>query len=188
MTILPGVDVAISGIRAIPLTAHADDRGSLMEVYRHDWFADPPPVVQANLSVSRAGVLRGLHYHRRQTDYWCPVDGRAFIGLFDLRAGSPTHGQASSFRMDASGSPGCLVIPPGVAHGFLAETDLRLLYLVDVAFSGEDEHGIAWDDSDLGISWPAPSPILSTRDRSNPPLAAALVDPPSWVDPGASNA
>jgi dTDP-4-dehydrorhamnose 3,5-epimerase len=63
-----------------------------------------------------------------------------------------------------------LYIPPGVAHGFYAETDLTLLYLVDAEFTGEDEFGLAWDDPDVAIAWPSPDPILSDRDRSNPSL------------------
>jgi dTDP-4-dehydrorhamnose 3,5-epimerase len=70
-----------------------------------------------------------------------------------------------------------LFIPPGVAHGFLAVTDLTLGYLVDRYFDGSDEWGIAWNDPELGIDWPATDPVLSERDRNNPRLAEALRDP-----------
>lgn len=73
-------------------------------------------------------------------------------------------------------------MPPGVAHGFFAETETWLLYLVDAYFTGEDEFGLAWDDPKVGIAWPMADPILSERDRSNPPLAQVLEQPPRYVD------
>jgi dTDP-4-dehydrorhamnose 3,5-epimerase len=68
-----------------------------------------------------------------------------------------------------------------VAHGFCAVTQVTLMYLVDREFSGEDEHGVAWDDPGLGIDWPVPSPVLSARDRRNPSLAEVLLDPPPYA-------
>ena len=67
-----------------------------------------------------------------------------------------------------------------VAHGFGAVSEVRLQYLVDTEFSGDDELGFAWDDPHLGVRWPLDRPILSDRDRSNPRLAAALADPPPF--------
>ena len=58
-------------------------------------------------------------------------------------------------------------------YAFYAETDIELLYLVDRFYTGEDEHGVAWNDQDLGIAWPSDDPVLSDRDRSNPPLSKA---------------
>jgi dTDP-4-dehydrorhamnose 3,5-epimerase len=137
-------------------------------------------MVQANLSLSRAGVLRGLHFHRRQADYWCVFAGRAFVGLYDLRRGSPTEGKKAEVRLDESEGRSGLYIPKGVAHGFYAETDVQLQYLVDQYFTGADEFGVTWNDPDLGIDWPGRDPILSDRDRSNGTLADALRDPPPY--------
>jgi dTDP-4-dehydrorhamnose 3,5-epimerase len=131
-------------------------------------------MVQANLSVSRAGVLRGLHFHLRQTDYWVLLEGTAFVGLVDLRRGSASRDRSEHLRLDGALGPRGLLIPPGVAHGFYAETPIRLGYLVDLAFDGSDERGIAWDDPDAAIPWPARDPILSERDRANPSLAQVL--------------
>ena len=170
--------LGIEGVRLIELVAHADGRGSLTETLRRAWIADAPEMVQANLSVSRAGVLRGLHFHRHQADYWCVLSGTAFVGLFDLRAGSPTSGRKAEIRMVAEEHRSGLYIPPGVAHGFYAETELWLQYLVDAEFTGEDEFGLAWDDPDVAIEWPARDPSLSDRDRTNPRLAEILRDPP----------
>lgn len=172
--------VGLDGVRLLDLVAHADNRGTMTELYRREWLPGAPEMVQANHSESRAGVLRGLHFHRRQTDYWVLLDGIAFVGLFDLRSGSPTQGRAGQLRLDAGEGLRGLLIPPGVAHGFFAQTAIRLEYLVDVAFDGSDEHGIAWNDPRVGIPWPAADPILSERDRSNPPLEEILRDPPRY--------
>jgi dTDP-4-dehydrorhamnose 3,5-epimerase len=161
-----------------PLQIHLDHRGSFAETYRREWL--PPGVrgmLQANVSRSRAGVLRGPHFHRRQADYWVVIEGRAFVGLIDLRAGSPTENERQQLTLDGE-EPAGLYIPPGVAHGFYAETDLILQYLVDTYHDGSDEFGIAWDDPDLGIAWPTTQPLLSERDRTNPSLAEVLRHPP----------
>jgi dTDP-4-dehydrorhamnose 3,5-epimerase len=65
-----------------------------------------------------------------------------------------------------------------VAHGFYAETEVLLLYLVDSYYSGQDEFGLAWDDPALGLAWPSTDPVVSERDRSNPSLEQVLRDPP----------
>jgi len=171
------VDIGIEGAFLVPLALHADDRGFLVELFRHEWLGEVPGevphMVQANLSRSRARVLRGLHFHRRQADYWCVLAGRAFVGLFDLRAGSPTEGRKAELTMDAEAGRTALYLPPGVAHGFYAETEVLLQYLVDAYYSGEDELGLAWDDPDVGIAWPVSEPVLSERDRHNPSLHEA---------------
>jgi dTDP-4-dehydrorhamnose 3,5-epimerase len=161
-----------------PLQIHADRRGSFLETYRREWL--PPgtrEMVQSNISRSKVGVLRGPHFHRRQADYWVVLEGRAFVGLIDLRDGAPDAGSRQQLMLDST-EPQGLYIPPGVAHGFYAETDVVLLYMVDAYFDGADEFGIAWNDPDLGIAWPSTDPILSDRDRSNPTLAQVLADGP----------
>ena len=157
MTDIPGVTVT-------PLESFADERGSLSEIAR----AHEIDVVfaQANHSHSRAGVLRGLHYHRKQTDLWYLVTGRAQVCLVDLRAreGDP---RVATFVIDGA-LPSRVVIPPGVAHGYLALTDIDILYLTDQEWDPDDEHGLAWNDPTLGIDWAIADPSLSERDRSNP--------------------
>ena len=175
--------VGIDGVLLLPLTAHPDVRGSFTEVYRSSWIPDGKEFPQSNLSLSHANVLRGLHFHRRQADYWCVLSGIAFIGLFDMRAGSPTEGRPAGVRVDADEQRFGFYIPPGVAHGFYAETEAALLYLVDEYFTGEDEFGIAWDDPELGIAWPVSEPILAERDRHNPGLREAMADQPRYPGP-----
>ena len=175
--------VGIEGALLFELPAHVDPRGSLSEVFRRAWVPAAREMVQANLSVSRPGVLRGLHFHRRQADYWCFLDGPAFVGLFDLRRGSPTEGRKAELTLDPAEGLRALYLPPGVAHGFYALGEVRLLYLVDAYYTGEDELGLAWDDPAVGISWPAAAPVLSDRDRANPRLAETLRDAPAWSRP-----
>ena len=169
----------ISGVRDTDLVTRADDRGSFTETYREEWLGGGTrPVVQSNLSRSRAGVLRGLHFHRHQADYWCVVAGSAFVALVDLRPASPSFRSVQTSTFDASAGLRALYVPPGIAHGFCALTEVSLIYQVDAYFSGEDEFGLAWDDPELAIAWPVREPVLSERDRSNPSLAEVLQEPP----------
>jgi dTDP-4-dehydrorhamnose 3,5-epimerase len=174
-------ELEIAGAWSIPLTAHADERGSVTEFYRRSWLPFAREGRQGNLSLSRAGVLRGLHFHRKQADFWCVLAGTAFIGLHDARNGSPTEGRSLTLRVDAEAGRTAVYIPTGVAHGYYAETDLSLAYLVDEYYTGEDEFGVAWNDPEVGIAWPGTSPILSERDRSNPPLAVVRKDAPPYT-------
>lgn len=164
-----GEEVAIEGVGVFRPEAHRDERGELTEVFRVDWLGeDGRPPMQANLSVSRKGVLRGLHYHRMQSDYWVVVCGRLRAGLADLRRGSPTEGAGMCVDL-SDRRPSGLYIPPGVAHGYYALTDVSLVYLVDELYTGRDEQGVAWDDPELGLDWCiGRAPVLSTRDESNP--------------------
>lgn len=172
----------IGGVRLIDLQMRADRRGSFLEVYRQSWIDHGGGDVQANLSRSMPGVLRGMHFHREQSDYWCPVVGDAFVALADLRKGSPTWREVMTLGL-SSDEPQGLFIPPGVAHGFYAKTEFVLMYLVDAYFDGSDEQAVAWDDPDLGIVWPAGDPILSDRDLGNPSLGEVLRTPPRYGHP-----
>jgi dTDP-4-dehydrorhamnose 3,5-epimerase len=165
----------LDGVFVVPLEWRTDDRGAFTEVFRGSWMPDTPPMVQANLSRSRAGVLRGMHFHREQADFWVLLSGKQFVALHDLRPESPTTGRSVELSMDASAGLRGLYVPPGVAHGFYAETEVELLYLVDRYYTGEDEHGFIWNDPQAGINWPNAAPILSDRDRANPPLSEARI-------------
>jgi dTDP-4-dehydrorhamnose 3,5-epimerase len=148
------------------LEIHSDPRGSFAELMRVDAY--PERFVQSNHSKSGAGVLRGLHYHRRQADLWYVVRGTAQVALADLRARTPNPA-AATVVMSAE-TPATLYIPAGVAHGFLALTDVELIYWVSNYFDGSDEYGITWDDPTLAIPWETRDPVLSKRDSSNPEL------------------
>jgi dTDP-4-dehydrorhamnose 3,5-epimerase len=165
----------ITGVLQRRLVRHEDERGVLREAWRSSWSAAPGsgPIVQANHTVTRAGSLRGLHFHQRQTDVWVVLDGRAHVGLVDIRD-LITRGTMGPRVALELGSGDCLLIPVGVAHGLWALTDVSLLYLVSTEYDGTDEHGFAWDDPTAAVHWPAGVPLLSDRDRSAPALEDAL--------------
>jgi len=146
---------------------HGDERGRFVETYRRSWFAHGREMVQGNRSEKQAGALVGLHYHLRQSDYWYALRGRVRVVLHDLRVGSPTEGKTEVIDLDGDVDQG-VYIPPGVAHGFAALTDVLLTYLVDNYYDNSDELGLAWDDPEVGADWGLANPILSTRDKSNP--------------------
>ena len=171
-------EVRIPGVVFGKLTRHADARGGFAKAWRARGSAgiEPFPGVQANLSSSAQGVLRGLHLHQRQSDLWIVVSGVAFVALVDLRpmladaSATPVVQTATLARDDT------VRIPPHVAHGFLAIEPLELLYLVTNEYDASDELGLAWDDPRVGVPWPRVAtedgrPILSERDQRNPPLA-----------------
>ncbi|MEA2537644.1 MAG: dTDP-4-dehydrorhamnose 3,5-epimerase [Chloroflexota bacterium] len=177
----------LPGVRYGAVVRHADERGSFRELWRaSDYPAGGIPAdlagvagarfVQANLSTSAAGVLRGLHYHRHQLDRWIVATGRAFVALVDVRpvvaGAAPPAVETRELAEDD-----WVEIPAGVAHGFLALAPLDLVYLVTAEFDESDEFGFAWDDPAVGVPWPTAisgtrdgRPILSERDQTNPSL------------------
>jgi len=153
-----------------------DKRGQFMELWRASTGArlGASAMVQANLSRSHRGVLRGMHVHLRQDDLWLVLSGHALAATADLRgslAGADVSVSSELIELDSGDA---LFVPAGVGHGFLARTDLTLVYLVTNEYDGSDEHGFAWDDPDAAIPWPEPPTIMSERDRANPALRALV--------------
>lgn len=176
---------SIPGVAWGSVTRHGDLRGSFRELWRASAFGslDPtladrprPAFIQANLSTSAPGVLRGLHLHRRQLDHWIVTAGRAFVALVDVRPLVAGTAERPPVEVREAPLDTTVTIPAGVAHGFLALAALELVYLVTNEFDGSDELGFAWDDPLAAIPWPRVAltrdgrPILSDRDASNPPL------------------
>ena len=157
----------IMGVKLVSLRPNSDDRGQFMEMFRKEWFPERRwAVVQCNRSDSAAGVLRGLHFHHKQVDYWQVSQGSVRVALADLRRSSATYGEVQVIDVDHA-TPVGIFIPIGIAHGFLASTVATLFYVVDNYYDGRDEHGIAWNDPTLGIDWGVSDPLLSDRDRQN---------------------
>lgn len=158
----------IYGVFMMPIRAFADERGQFMETFRREWF---PWVnwdrMQSNRSDSKANVLRGLHYHHHQIDYWYVSRGVVRVGMVDLRPSSPTYKVTETLEIGDSNNVG-VFIPVGVAHGFLALSDVTLTYLVNNYYDGgKDENGVAWNDPEIGIDWGIREPLLSPRDAQN---------------------
>lgn len=158
----------IKDVQIVTLKSFADERGRFMETFRKEWFPQRKwEIIQSNRSDSRAGVLRGLHYHFNQVDYWYVVNGKIRAGLADLRPSSPTYGATQVIEMGETNQVG-IFIPVGVAHGFVALTETTLTYIVDNYYDGADEYGVAWNDPDLAVPWGVESPLVSARDAANP--------------------
>jgi len=162
----------IKGVYIVPLKSFADDRGYFFESFRKSWLPEgTAEMIQGNVSFSKAGVLRGMHYHLKQADFWLVPQGHVRAALYDMRPSSPTRG-ASQVQELGEKHPFGLYIPRGVAHGFYTLVPSMMTYLVDQYYDNTDERGIRWDDPALGIDWAAREPIVSGRDQQNPLLAA----------------
>ncbi len=178
----------IAGVVVVEPAIHGDARGIFIETYRRQWFPAGREMVQANRGDRAAGAIVGLHYHLHQADYWYVPLGQARVVLHDLRSGSPTDG--ATLVIDLGSPPGTaaaehdhrgIYIPPGVAHGFAARTDMTITYLVDGYYNPDDELGVAWDDPAIGADWGVEQPILSARDQVNPGRHALPEDRrPHW--------
>ena len=172
-------ELSLPGVLLLEPRVYADRRGFFLEIYqqaRYETQGVGGPFVQDNLSFSRRGVVRGLHYQLRrpQGKLVMAVAGEVLDVVVDIRRGSPTFGKWLSTGL--SGESGRqLYIPPGYAHGFCVVSDSAVfLYKVTDYYEPGDEYGIRWDDPDLGIPWPVTEPVLSDRDRAWPALRKVL--------------
>jgi dTDP-4-dehydrorhamnose 3,5-epimerase len=150
-----------------------DDRGYFMETYRHEWltnFGITHQFVQDNLSRSKKGVLRGLHYQiqNAQAKLVMVTQGEVLDIAADIRKGSPTYGHYVSMRLSAENRR-IMYIPEGFAHGFLVLSDQAdFLYKCSRYYTPTGERGLHWADPSLNIQWNADSPILSEKDKVLP--------------------
>ena len=130
------------------------------------------PFVQDNVSVSTAGVLRGLHFQKEdpQGKLVSVLAGAIYDVAVDIRPGSPTRGQWVGVHLRAN-EHRQLWVPPGFAHGFcVTEGPATVHYRCTSVYRPEAQGGIRWDDTRLGIDWPVEDPILSDRDQKLPHL------------------
>jgi dTDP-4-dehydrorhamnose 3,5-epimerase len=174
-------ELGIEGAWEITPQLHGDPRGLFTEWYRFDHLAaevgHPLRLAQANLSVSAAGVVRGIHFADvppGQAKYVTCVRGAVLDVIVDLRVGSPTFGQWEGVRLDDTDRR-AVYLSEGLGHGFCALTDdATLTYLCSETYSPTGEHGVHPLDPDLAIEWPASAPQLSAKDESAPSLAEAI--------------
>ena len=167
----------IDAVVVVNPEVHTDHRGVFVETWRRQWVSGAREIAQANRVDRLAGSLVGLHYHLLQTDFWYVVAGRARVVLHDLRVGSPTDGATESFNLGGDGTARHrgVYIPPGVAHGFAALSDVTMTYLVDCPYDPDDELGLAWNDREVAADWGLADPVLSDRDNANP-LRSEILD------------
>ncbi len=151
----------IEGLLRLPLRRFEDERGWLMELRRESQL--PRPTRQTNLSWSRRGVIRGLHYHERgQDDLFVCLEGTARVVVLD-------RGSGDTFTEDiGEDNPVAVYIPGRHAHGFEALTDVLFCYHVTEEYdpADPDEHEIPWDDPRVAELWSTRTPILSARDSA----------------------
>jgi dTDP-4-dehydrorhamnose 3,5-epimerase len=151
----------IEGIHRFPLVRSADERGWFSELRRDSTL--PKPMVQTNLSFSRAGVVRGLHFHERgQDDLFACLHGTARVVVLDRESGE-------TFTEDIGDeNPIAIYIPGRHAHGFEALTDVLFCYHVTAEYdaSDPDEQTIPWNDPRVAHLWSTRNPILSARDAT----------------------
>ncbi len=164
-------DVIVAG-----LPATGDARGTLTVFGRFGWL--PDAVVQWNVSSSGSHVMRGVHAHRRHSDWVVAVSGQLVIGLYDLRTTSGTRGQSAVIVVEPSPHQvNAVFIPVGVAHGFYSPHASIHLYGTSEEWSSDDELGCRWDDPDLGLDWPFSEdaqPLISLRDAEAQTLTTLL--------------
>jgi dTDP-4-dehydrorhamnose 3,5-epimerase len=152
----------IEGLIRLPLRRFEDERGWLVEIRRDSEL--PKATLQTNISFSRRGVIRGLHYHERgQDDLFTCLQGTARVVVLDRE----TNDVYSEDIGDDN--PVAIYIPGHHAHGFEALTDLLFAYHVTEEYdpSNPDEHGVRWDDPRVRHVWSTRSPILSERDAAS---------------------
>ncbi len=158
-----------------------DDRGSFVAWFGSEEFRQATghsfTLKQANCSVSRRGVLRGIHFADvppSQAKYVTCIHGAVLDVVVDIRVGSPTFGAWEAVRLDEE-SRRVLYVSEGLGHAFMALTDdAAFVYLCSEGYAPDREHGVHPLDPALGIDWPAGiDPILSDKDAAAPTLAEA---------------
>ncbi|MDR3394091.1 MAG: dTDP-4-dehydrorhamnose 3,5-epimerase [Parasulfuritortus sp.] len=169
-------ETALPGVRLIEPKVFGDERGFFMETWNAARYADiglPERFVQDNLSYSRRGVLRGLHFQnpRAQGKLVYVLAGEVFDVAVDIRLGSPTFGQ-TAVAILSSENKRQFYIPPGFAHGFCVTSETALFaYKCTELYDPKAEGSILWNDPALGIDWPVDAPELSAKDAAAKTLA-----------------
>ena len=163
----------IEGLAVITPTVHGDDRGYFMETYKESDFKAAGlnyNFVQDNQSKSKAGVLRGLHFQKKypQAKLVRCIEGEVFDVCVDLRKDSKTYGKWAGVILSAE-KGNMFMVPRGFAHGFVVLSDTATFcYKCDELYHPEDEGGIMWNDSEVGIEWPYEGePLLSEKDKKH---------------------
>lgn len=175
MKVLP---TALHGVYILEPQRHGDSRGYFSETYRADVLdaavGYPVLFVQDNESLSRRGVVRGLHYQAgsdAQAKLVRVSEGTIVDVVVDLRRSSPTYGKHLCVELSAENGLE-IFIPRGMAHGFAVISDVaRFQYKVDNYWSRDAERTLQYDDPALGIDWPIPAGqrLLSPKDTLGTP-------------------
>jgi dTDP-4-dehydrorhamnose 3,5-epimerase len=166
----------LPAVRVVEPEVFGDARGQFFEAYRASRYAAAgldAVFVQDNVSLSRRGVLRGLHlqHPRGQVKLVSVLSGEVFDVAVDVRVGSPSFGRWTAERL-SSHNHHELWIPPGFAHGFCALSEVAIVaYKSTRYYAPAAELSIRWSDPRIGIAWPIETPLLSDKDARAPLLA-----------------
>jgi dTDP-4-dehydrorhamnose 3,5-epimerase len=161
----------LEGLLVIEPKIFGDSRGFFMETYSRERYRAAgitEDLLQDNLSLSRRGVLRGLHFQNPapQGKLVYVLQGAVFDVAVDLRRSSPTFGKWYGTTLTDENKKQ-LWLPPGFAHGFCVTSETALFtYKCSAYYAPENEHTIRYDDPDIGIEWPIADPLLSDKDRN----------------------
>lgn len=170
------IETSLPGVCLIEPTVFEDDRGFFWETYHEIKFAElgiNDRFVQDNHARSTRHTLRGLHYQIKhpQAKLCRVIQGEALDVVVDIRRGSPHFGKHESVMLSAENKRQ-IYVPPGFAHGYLVLSEAaEFLYKCGDFYHPEYERGVAWDDEAIAIAWGIDEPILSAKDRRNPPLS-----------------
>jgi dTDP-4-dehydrorhamnose 3,5-epimerase len=173
----------MDGVLIIEPRVYDDDRGFFMETYNQNKYRELgilSDFFQDNLSFSRKGALRGLHFQHphEQAKLVQVLKGNVFDVTVDIRRGSTTFGKWFGVHLSDENKRQ-VFIPEGFAHGFCVLSDTALFsYKCSDLYAPDCERGLLWSDPDIGIDWPVKEPILSEKDAVYPRLKDI---PPAWL-------
>lgn len=166
----------IKGLKIIKPKIFEDERGHFFESYNQEHYANAgitQSFVQDNQSISRKGVLRGLHFQTgnfAQAKLVRVIKGSVIDIVVDLRKKSETFGQHFKIELNERNNY-IFFIPEGFAHGFVAmENDTLFTYKCSALYNKQSESGIIWNDSTLAIDWGYANPLVSEKDAILPPF------------------
>jgi len=169
------IETKLPGVLILELDVFSDERGFFLETWnstRYENAGIQGPFVQDNVSFSKKGILRGLHfqYPQSQGKLVQVLSGEVVDVAVDIRVGSPTFGQwISDVLSDTNHRQ--LYIPPGFAHGFCVTSEMAVFsYKCTDFYNPATEGGIIFNDPDINIDWPTKEPLLSPKDSNYPRL------------------
>jgi len=169
-------EVPLPGVLVIEPQIFGDPRGFFLETYSRERYCAAGidvDFLQDNLSLSRRGVLRGLHFQNPtpQGKLVYVLQGAVFDVAVDIRRSSPTFGKWYGVTLSDDNKKQ-LWLPPGFAHGFCVTSETALFtYKCSAYYAPQNEHTIRYDDPEIAITWPIDAPLLSDKDRHAPGLA-----------------
>ena len=168
----------IEGLVVVEPKVFGDNRGYFMETYNYNDFKAAGldmVFVQDNQSKSKKGVLRGLHFQKKnpQGKLVRVVSGEVYDVAVDLRRGSDTYGKWYGVLLSAENKKQ-FYVPEGFAHGFVVMSETaEFVYKCTRFYDPSDEGGLMWNDPEFGIDWPVPENaelLLSEKDQHHQPL------------------